>query len=232
MRPRLLIALVLLAGALATPAGADESGASVLMAIEAARHAQTDAQRWQAALRLESLADADAPGAASALATLINNGSIEGSDASARRWAKRGHELGEADATLMLARMWAEGVGGEQDLDRAAELAREAAVAGLPAASVLVYELLADTNQKAAGIKHLMNAAERGYPEAQLLLGMHLAAGEGVERNYGEAYFWLVLAQAHGAREAEPVLEAVASKIDTDRQMSMIEAALEWEPQR
>lgn len=212
----------------AVPAYSQESG-DVLLAIEAARHAKTETHRAQAALSLETLAHEDAPGAASALASLIVDETIDGTLESARQWAERGHELGEPDATYLLARMWAEGMGGERDLGRAASLARTASKGGLPAASVMIYRLLGDS-QPGAAMAHLSTAAELGHPKAQHLLGMHLAAGEDVQQDYEEAFFWLVLAEAHGQDEAGPVANEVARHLEPGLRQDLIRAAIEWTP--
>lgn len=209
---------------------AQQPAASVLLAIEAARNASTPAHRLQAAVELETLAHEDAPGAASALAALILEGKVDASDEAARRWALRGHEAGDADATMLLARMFAQGMGGEKSTARAAELAREAAMAGLPAAGLLVYELLIDTHQFEAALAHLMRAAESGHPQAQQLLGMHFAAGRDLERDDEEAYFWLLLAEAHGVSAAASMVDSVAQRLTSDVRHSVILSTLEWRP--
>lgn len=217
-----LLGLCFLSPALADPA------ADVLLATEAARNATDDSSRWRAAGELERLADALAPGAAVALAGLILEGIVDGSPASARAWARSGHELGEPDATLLLARLVAEGVGGERSLDAAARYARQAAAAGLPAAGVLVYELLVDERPDVA-LSYLRDAANLGFAPAQHLLGIHYAAGRDVDRDYSESYFWLLLAHAHGADEAADALDAVGMRLSAAERRELIEVAMEWQ---
>ena len=54
---------------------------------------------------------------------------------------------------------------------------------------------------KAQSAAWLQKAAERGYVYAQEMLGSDYLAGEGVPRDYAEAYFWFDIACASKARE-------------------------------
>jgi len=226
----ILLCLWLVPSLQAESRGSLVQGAEVLVAIEAVRHASDDVHLRNATVRLERLAATGQTGAASALAQLIVDGRIERTLEQARSWARAAYEAGESDAAFLLARMNMEGLGGPRDLNRAATLAREAARAGLPAASLMLYDLLQEAGDTLSAMEYLENAASAGYPRAQQLLGMHYAAGEGVSRSAEMAYFWLALADAHGQDNIEPWLDKLAAELAPETRRSLLLATLDWSP--
>ena len=62
----------------------------------------------------------------------------------------------------------------------------------------------------AEALKWLRKAAEQGYAEAQLHLGLMHGLGQGVPQDYVQAYTWFSAAAAHGNRKAELFRNLVA----------------------
>jgi TPR repeat protein len=58
-------------------------------------------------------------------------------------------------------------------------------------------------------VKWAQRAADQSHAEAQCLLSICYGTGEGVPRNYVQAYKWASLASAHGLETAKPILSGL-----------------------
>ena len=223
------MAAICLVAATLAPARADDA-AETLLAMEAVRSAASPSLKNRAAIELETLAIMGAPGAASGLARLLYEGVIEGSAPSARKWARQAVERGELESYTLLSQMKMLGFGGPKDVDRAALLAREAAVMGSPGAAVLLFELLDESSQAEAGVRYLERAADAGHAPAQLIMGLLHANAEIDGASMEMALFWFLLAGANGDESAGALSDAAASQLGQERTLAVLDAALEWNP--
>lgn len=96
--------------------------------------------------------------------------------------ANAGNPLAQHDLGIM----YGKGIHVGQDMSKAMEWFRKAALQGLPEA-----------------IKILRQFAEQGIEPAQYHLGAMYANGQGVEKNYEEAARWYKMAADRGMREAQ-----------------------------
>ena len=110
-------------------------------------------------------------------------------------WLELGVKQGDAEAALSLAKIIETGKGVPQDYNRAADLYRIAAEAGLVQAQASLGKLYANgegveqDDEKA--VFWLTKAAEEGHIEAQKKLASVYA---GQSRNFPQAYAWQVIA--------------------------------------
>ena len=58
-------------------------------------------------------------------------------------------------------------------------------------------------------------AAEQGVPEAQFNLGYKYATGEGIPKDYIQAYAWFNIAAAQGEETAKENLENITNEMST-----------------
>ena len=61
-------------------------------------------------------------------------------------------------------------------------------------------------------------------------LGARYAAGNGVDKDYKRAYFWLTLAFLHGDRTVEKMRTAEAAKLTPVEVAAQDHAAQNWKP--
>jgi TPR repeat protein len=124
--------------------------------------------------------------------------------------------LGRPSSQALLAWMYAQGVGGQADPQRAARLYLLAARAGDASAQNNVGELYesgrglkADPREAIAWYR---KAAEAGFAPAQFNLGRALAAGIAGQGDKNEAKGWLEKAEAAGIVQARNVLDWMAKQ--------------------
>ena len=78
--------------------------------------------------------------------------------------------------------------------------------------------------------KVVSKAAEQGQANAQHDLGVCYAKGDGIPRNYSEAYFWLLLSSAQGNENIAKDLNIIEDSL-TIEQRNMVQArAAEFKP--
>ncbi len=75
--------------------------------------------------------------------------------------------------------------------------------------------------------------ADRGDAQAQLMIGLLYANGEGVDQDIGEAYKWFLISDANGNRQASSLYEG-ATRLDElltpEEKAKAEQAAREWRP--
>jgi len=76
--------------------------------------------------------------------------------------------------------------------------------------------------------KELEVAAERGNAEAQMMLGILYAEGQGTLQNYVEAHKWFNLSAARGHSEARKARDKVAEKMTPEQIATAQRLAREW----
>ncbi len=109
---------------------------------------------------------------------------------------------GDADAAYNLAQAYRLGRGVAQDTARAEELYARAAAAGHPLAADNYGLLLFQKGQRSEALPYLREAAGRGDPRAQYLLGISHFNGDLLEKDWPRAYALVTLANGQGLPQA------------------------------
>ena len=113
---------------------------------------------------------------------------------------------GDPDAMFNLGQAYRLGRGVPIDLERAADLYSRAAAAGhLQAADTYGLMLFQDGRREAA-LPYLRDAARRGDPRSQYLLGIAHFNGDLVEKDWTRAYALMTLASGAGLPQATPAI--------------------------
>ena len=112
------------------------------------------------------------------------------------KWIGRAADQGHSDAQVFLGSFYQEGIGVPQDLDKARRWYRLAAAQ--------------DNEQAEQALAQLENSpemryqqAEAGDANAQFLLGLQFANGDGVKQDYAKAHDWYGKAAAQGHTGAQ-----------------------------
>ena len=114
--------------------------------------------------------------------------------------------LGDPDAMFNLGQAYRLGRGVGVDMARAEALYARAAAAGhLQAADTYGLMLFQDGRHEAA-LPYVREAARRGDPRSQYLLGIAHFNGDLVERDWTRAYALLTLANSAGLPQAAPAI--------------------------
>jgi TPR repeat protein len=202
--PRLLVALLLFAGALTTgAAGEDElfhrtkhltaqavqgDGPSQLKLALAHDEAGNSAL---AALWYEKAAMKGYTEAASRLGLkCVKGDGVPQNNSEAVKWFRLAAERGDAPAQYNLASCYQNGVGVVRNAAKAAQWCRE--------------------------------AAERGFPAAEYMLGALYGRGEGVAQDYVKSFEWVSMAAVHGHPQAKQSLKTL-KRVMTPEQLVQAE---------
>jgi TPR repeat protein len=143
---------------------------------------------------------------------------------------------GDAASQVLVGECYAAGRGAAQDLNLAAEWYRKAAGKNDIAGELHLAQLYRDGGKgfprdmiQAAALYR--KAAEQGYASAQGTLGVLYSIGQGVARDYIEAYFWLDLAAAVNGPKQEQYAanrQMVGAHITADEQAEAVERVAKW----
>ncbi|MFC3098504.1 SPOR domain-containing protein [Alteraurantiacibacter palmitatis] len=125
---------------------------------------------------------------------------------------------GDADAMFNLAQAYRLGRGVPQDEARAEALYFRAAQAGHVQAADTYGLMLFQAGRRAEALPYVEDAARRGDPRSQYLLGIAHFNGDMVERDWVRAYALLTLANSAGLPQAGPAIAQMDEHIAlTDR---------------
>jgi hypothetical protein len=106
------------------------------------------------------------------------------------------------EAKLQLASLYKNGLGVDQDTEKAVSLVTDAANTGLAIAETTLGHWYANGEGVKANpttaVAWYHKAASQGDKTAAVLLGLAYAAGDGVEQDPAEAYMWFTVAEKHG----------------------------------
>ncbi len=143
-----------------------------------------------------------------------------------REWEGPAAE-GDPDAMFNLGQAYRLGRGIVMDLSRAEALYARAAAAGhLQAADTYGLMLFQDGRREAA-LPYLQDAARRGDPRSQYLLGIAHFNGDLVEKDWTSAYALLTLASAAGLAQATPALAEMDSHVPLEQRQQAAALAIE-----
>lgn len=115
-------------------------------------------------------------------------------------------QAGDADALFNLAQAYRLGRGVPADITRARELYAEAAQKGHVKAADNYGLLLFQQGQQSEAMPLIKDAAERGDPRAQYVMGLSHFNGDYAQKDWPRAYAFLTLAQSAGLPQAKPAL--------------------------
>ncbi len=131
---------------------------------------------------------------------------VEQNFAEAARWYRRAGYQGVNDAQASLGRMYAEGRGLSQNFAKATKWFRKAA----RVTDTTAEAALGVMNRCQLGITHSGEArewyrrtAQDQNPQAQYILGLIYALGDGIPRDVGEAVKWLTKSAEQGHAKAQ-----------------------------
>ena len=113
---------------------------------------------------------------------------------------------GDADALFNMGQAYKLGRGVARDPAQARELYRRAAIKGHLPAQANLGILLFQAGEKAESMRWLKSAADKGEARAQYVFGIASFNGDGVARNLGLAYGYLLRASAQGLSQASNAL--------------------------
>ncbi len=88
------------------------------------------------------------------------------------------------------------------------------------------------TQNYAAALKWYHKAADQGYADAQLNLGLLYTRGRGVTQDIVQAHMWYTLAAASGDRSAGPLRDALVTKMTPAQIAEAQKMAREWKPKK
>jgi cell division septation protein DedD len=133
---------------------------------------------------------------------------------------------GDADAMFNLGQAYRLGRGVAQDPARAEELYRRAAEAGHVHAADTYGLMLFQNGRQQEALPFVQDAARRGDPRSQYLLGIAHFNGDLMPRDWVRAYALLTLANASGLPQAAGAIAEMDSHIAmTDRQRATVLAS-------
>ncbi len=79
-------------------------------------------------------------------------------------------------------------------------------------------------------LKEWRPLAKQGLSQAQSILGLKYAKGQGVAQNYIQAYMWVTLAATQGNEKAVKGLELLEKSMTLDELAEAQRLAREWKP--
>lgn len=129
-------------------------------------------------------------------------------------------EAGDPDAMFNLGQAYRLGRGVPQDMALAEEFYAHAAQAGHVQAADIYGLMLFQDGRRDAALPYVENAARRGDPRAQYLLGVAHFNGDLMPRDWVRAYALLSLANGAGLPQAGPALAQMDAHIPFDQRQA------------
>jgi len=143
-------------------------------------------------------------------------------------------EEGNADAQVLLGRMYMMGQGVDQDRDRAMKWFKTAAVQGNADAQFFLGSMyLLPQQDVGEGLKWLRLSAEQGMQDAQYLLGKTYLQGiKDAPQDLVQAAMWLRLAATGNTDFYQNELRSAEGRLTADQLTKAKSLAAEWKPRR
>jgi TPR repeat protein len=140
-------------------------------------------------------------------------------------------EQGNAEAQLIVGKMYMIGQGIPTDSDRAMKWFRAAADQGNADAQFFLGAMyLLPQKDISEGLKWLKLSAQQGMQDAQFLLGMAYLKGQNFTHDFVQAYMWLQLAAAQGGEFYQSQLIEAAKQMSPDQIAQGRALAAQWKP--
>jgi hypothetical protein len=146
--------------------------------------------------------------------------------AAVRQW--RGPaEAGDADAMFNLAQAYRLGRGVPLDEGRAERYYAEAAAKGHVQAADTYGLMLFQSGRREAALPYVQDAARRGDPRSQYLLGIAYFNGDLVSKDWVKAYALLTLANSAGLPQAGSALAQMDAQVPIEQRQQAASLALQ-----
>jgi TPR repeat protein len=140
-------------------------------------------------------------------------------------------EQGNAEAQLIVGKMYMIGQGVPVDPDQAMKWYRAAADQGNADAQFFLGSMyLLPQKDIAEGLKWLKLSAQQGMQDAQYLLGMAYLKGQNFTHDFVQAYMWLQLAANQGGEFYQSQLNEAAKQMTPGQVAQGKALAAEWKP--
>jgi TPR repeat protein len=140
-------------------------------------------------------------------------------------------EEGNAEAQLIVGKMYMIGQGVPKDADQAMKWYKAAANQGNADAQFFLGAMyLLPQKDIAEGLKWLKLSAQQGMQDAQFLLGMAYLMGQNFTHDLVQAYMWLQLAAAQGGEFYQSQLDEAAKQMTPDQITQGKALASAWKP--
>jgi TPR repeat protein len=140
-------------------------------------------------------------------------------------------EEGNADAQLIVGKMYMIGQGVPTDADQAMKWFRAAADQGNADAQFFLGSMyLLPQRDIAEGLKWLKLSAQQGMQDAQFLLGMAYLKGQNFQHDFVQAYMWLQLAATQGGEFYQSQLNEAAKQMTQEQIAQGKSLAAQWKP--
>lgn len=134
---------------------------------------------------------------------------------------------GDADAMFNLAQAYRLGRGVDADAGRAESLYAKAAALGHQQAADAYGLLLVEEGRSAEAMPYIRDAARRGDPRAQYVLGVSYFNGDGVEQDQVRAYALMTLSHRAGLPQAEAAIAEMDRAIAPEQRQKAAALAVE-----
>lgn len=139
---------------------------------------------------------------------------------------------GDPDAMFDMGQAYRLGRGVPIDLARAQDWYDRAARTGHVDAQTQLGMLLFQGGNRAAGVRWLKSAADKGEPRAQLLYGTALFNGDGIVRDPMAAYRYVTKSAAQGLPPAQTTLAELDKAMPADQRQKALAAMVSEAPPR
>jgi uncharacterized protein len=143
-----------------------------------------------------------------------------------RPLADQGDDVAQFDLGVMYNKGW----GVPRDYVQAAKWYRLAAAQGNADAQYNLGILYDDGHRYVEAVKWYRKAADQGLGDAQFNLGLLYAKGQGVPRDYVQAYMWFELSAAQDDKSAISNRDAAARRMTPEQIAEAQKLAREWRP--
>jgi uncharacterized protein len=143
-----------------------------------------------------------------------------------RPLADQGDDVAQFDLAVMYNKGW----GVPRDYLQAAKWYRLAAAQGNADAQYNLGILYDGGHRYAEAVKWYRKAADQGLADAQFNLGLLYAKGQGVLRDYVQAYMWFELSAAQDDQSAVSNRDAAARRMTPEQIAEAQKLAREWKP--
>jgi TPR repeat protein len=140
-------------------------------------------------------------------------------------------EEGNAEAQLIVGKMYMIGQGVPKDADQAMKWYKAAADQGNADAQFFLGAMyLLPQKDISEGLKWLKLSAQQGMQDAQFLLGMAYLKGQNFTHDLVQAYMWLQLAATQGGEFYQSQLNEAAREMTPDQIAQGKALASAWKP--
>lgn len=140
-------------------------------------------------------------------------------------------EAGDPDAMFNLAQAYRLGLGVPRDADKAEGYYAKAAAQGHLQAADIYGLILFQKGQHAAAMPYVQDAARRGDPRSEYLLGIAHFNGDIVPKDWVRAYALLTLANGQGLPQAAPAIAEMDKHISIEQRQLAASLAVELQQQ-